>query len=205
MIILTIVIGVLPFFFVQLSYQLVLAVFAITLFGVLVVWKKPLSKKLLYINNLLLIFASLCITHILIFVFALSTDSLIGVLAGVAIMDFISFTRAGRITLNAKLVGNMNLLARFSIVLPVPKKPGLQPIIGVGDLTYYSLITMFFLKTDGITAGLISALIIFVGQCVNIIFIAIMKKRQWAKGFPATMFPGLFILIAIFFNICSVR
>jgi len=198
---LTIIIGILPFLFFRLPFQLVLVILVITIFGVFTVWKKPLSKKLLYINNLLLLCAPLCLTYIITFIFIHTTDSFIGMIVGVAIMDVFSFTRSGRNTLNAKLFSNTNSLARLSVCLPVPKKPGLQPVIGVGDLTYYSLITMFSLKVDGITGGLIAVLILFIGQLVNIIFIAIMKKKQCTKGFPATLFPGLFIIIAIIFNI----
>lgn len=198
---LSIVIGFLPFLFFKLPIHLLIGILLITICGVYIVWKRPLSKKLLYFNNLLLLCAPLCITYLIVFYFTQSTDSFIGMIAGVAIMDVFSFTRFGRSTINAKLTNNTNSLARLSICLPVPKKPGLQPIIGVGDLTYYSLITMFSLRSGGITSGLIAVLIIFIGQIVNIIFIAIMKKRQWKKGFPATLFPGLFTIIAISLNI----
>lgn len=198
---LSIVIGLLPFLFTKLPIQLVIGILVITVCGVLMVWKRPLSKKLLYFNNFLLLCAPLCITYIISSLFAHSMDNFIGIIAGVAIMDVFSFTRFGRKTPNAKLSNNTNSLARLSVCLPVPKKPGLQPVIGVGDLTYYSFITTFSLRMGGITAGIIAVFIIFIGQIVNIIFIEIMKKRQWKKGFPATLFPGLFTILAMSLNI----
>jgi hypothetical protein len=198
---LTIIIGILALLFFRIPTQFVLVILSITIFGEFIVWKKPLSKKLLYINDLLLLCAPLCISFIITFIFIHTTDSFVGIVAGVAIIDVFSFTRSGRNTLNAKLSSNINTLARLSVCLPVPKKPGLQPVIGVGDLNYYSLITMFSLKTGGLTAGLIAVFIIITGQIVNIIFIAIMKKKLWMKGFPATLFPGLFIILAVILNI----
>jgi len=198
---LTIIIGFLTFLFFQFHFQLVIILFAITIIGVLFVWKRPLSKKLLSINNILLLCAPLCITYIITSTFIQSTESFLGVIIGVAAADVFSFTRSGRNTLNAKVISNTNSLARLSICLPVPKKPGLQPILGVGDLTYYSLIAMFSLKTGGTKAGLIAVLILFAGQILNIVFIAIMKKRQWTKGFPATLFPGMFMIIALLMNL----
>lgn len=198
---LTMVIGILPFLFIRLSFQFVLVLLVITLIGVLVVWKKPLSKKLLYINNILLLCAPLCISYVLSISFIHDMDTFIGMVAAVVIMDVFSFMKLGKNTLNAKLSGNINSLARLSICLPVPKKSGLQPIIGVGDLNYYSFIVIFSLKTGGPSTGLSAFFILLMGQIVNLICIAIMKKRQWKKGFPATLFPGIFIVIAMISHI----
>lgn len=198
---LTIIIGILSFLFFWLPFQLVLVLLAITIISLIAAWKMPLSKKLLYINNLLLLVAPLCFTYFITYIFIHEVSSFIGMIAGVAIMDVFSFTRSGRNTLNAKLSSNVNSLARLSVCLPVSKKPGLQPVIGAGDLTYYSFITMFSLKTGGTAAGLIAITIILIGQLVNIILIAIMKKKHYTKGFPATLFPGLFIIVAIILHI----
>jgi hypothetical protein len=179
---------------------MIIPVLFVTL-GLIIVWKKALSKKLLYFNNLLLLLFPACLAYFAVSYVIHSTDIIIGLVAGVAVMDVYSFTKRGKNTLNAKACGNMNTLARLSVCLPVPKKPGLQPIIGVGDLTYYSLIMMYFVKSDGMKAGAITFLIILLGQLINILSIIYVKKKQLFNGFPATLFPGLFIFIAVVLNI----
>lgn len=186
--------------------KLMLSLFAVILIALLYIWRKKLTRNNLYLNNILnLLFANIG-AYIIINYLAISIDSLIGFLAGVAVIDVLSFTRHGKRTLNAKLMSSINSIARLSICLPVAGKAGLQPIIGVGDLLYYSVITMYFVQIDGKEIGLRSALLLLTGQILNIIGIIVLKKRlkEQFKGFPATIFPGILILIAIATHIIGV-
>ena len=174
----------------------------IVIAGFYFVWIKKLSKVNLYFNNILNLLAANIIAYFLINYFIKSQDTITGLIIGIAVMDVFSFTKRGKNTLNAKLSGNINTMARLSICLPVPGNPGLQQIIGVGDLLYYSIITMYYIKLAGTSAGLQAAMIILIGQLVNTIAILVLKRiqKEKYKGFPATLFPGMFIIIANVFR-----
>ncbi|RDU23222.1 hypothetical protein [Anaerosacchariphilus polymeriproducens] len=168
------------------------------LVGIVVLWTKPISRKLLYLHNILNSLASVSFAYLLVTVFIKSVDSFITVVIIIVVMDLFSFTKAGKKTPNAKLINNNNTLARLSICLPVPGKPGLQPIIGVGDLYFYSAMSVFSLHIFGVNVfGNIFCLIL-VGQLINILLISIIKNKIWYKGFPATLFPGIFYLIIMY-------
>lgn len=201
MLLITAIIGLLPFLYYKLPSVIMLIFVIFVVAGLIIVWKSKLSKKLLYFNNLLLFIFPACLAYFANCYIIHSMDTIIGVVVGVAVMDVVSFTKRGRNTLNAKASANMNTLARLSVCLPVPKKPGLQPIIGVGDLTYYSVIMIYFINSDGVQAGLIAFSVIFLGQLVNILAIMYVKKKQLFDGFPATLFPGLFIFIGAILHI----
>jgi hypothetical protein len=163
-------------------------------------WTKKLSKKTLYFLDILNLLETNLIGYLIIFFVSTSADTMIGILCGVIIADVFSFTKSGKNTPNAKVIGNVNTLARLSICLPVPKKQGLSPIIGVGDLIYYSMIITHSIKYQGISVGYISFLLILAGQLVNILFISIIIRKNWYKGFPATLFPGVFFIAAALIN-----
>lgn len=185
-----------------ISYKIpvlpMLILLALVIAGICFVWVSKLSKKNLYLNNILLLLAANILAYILINYVIKYTDTVNGIIIGVAVTDVFSFSKRGKHTLNAKLSGNINTLARLSVCLPLPKIPGLQPIIGVGDLLYYSIITIYYTEKGGILTGLYAGLIIFIGQLANIIAILILKKiqKERFKGYPATLFPGMFALIA---------
>ncbi len=172
----------------------------ISLTGMILIWRRTLTRRLLLFNNLLLLLFPLCLSHLLLSHFITSVDAVMQVVSAIAVMDVISFTRAGRHTLNAKLVANRSALSRLSICLPVPKRPGLQPIIGVGDMFYYSFITTYFVGSASDMDALTAIFLLCAGQLTNIICILHMRKRAGYKGFPATIFPGVFILIASAFH-----
>lgn len=170
----------------------------IVMAGICFVWSRKLSKKNLYVNNVLILLVANMLAYFFTDYLIISKDRLFGFVIGVAVVDVFSFTKRGKHTLNAKLAGNVSTLARLSICLPIPGKPGLQQIIGVGDLVYYSTITMFFLKAPEASNGLIVAILILVGQFVNIISTMVLKKlqKEQYRGFPATLFPGVIVFIA---------
>jgi hypothetical protein len=126
--------------------------------------------------------------------FIVSKDLMIGIICGAVIMDVLSFTKYGKNTLNAKLSQQTYTLARLSICLPVVKKQGLQPIIGVGDLVFYSLLMTFAIKATLGSDWLGITLLILAGQGLNILLISMFIHKSWYKGFPATLFPGVFFI-----------
>lgn len=194
----TFVCCIISFLCYNLKSEIIIALFLAILICVIDLWKKQLSKKTLYLLDVLNLLGAVLIGYFITFFLADSTGSMIGFVCGVAIMDVFSFAKAGKNTLNAKLINQTYTLARLSICLPVPEKQGLRPIIGVGDLTYYSAIMMFSFKLKGLSNGWAFFLLILAGQLINILFISIFKRKPWYKGFPATLFPGVLFLIAVY-------
>jgi hypothetical protein len=184
----------------MLSYNIVIPAFCIILIFIILLWTKKLSKKTLYFLDILNLLEANLVGYLIIYIVISSSDTMIGILCGVIVADVFSFTKSGKNTLNAKLVGNINTLAKLSICLPVPKKQGLSPIVGVGDLIFYSMIIMHSIKYQGISVGYISFLLILAGQTANILFISIIIRKNWYKGFPATLFPGVFFIAAALIN-----
>ena len=128
-----------------------------------------------------------------------TAGSLLSFLAGFAIMDLVSFTRLGRWTLNAYLMGRAPILRRLSVSLPLPGLPDPYPVLGVGDVFCYSLLVA---GGRGVFGGFwpwpaVGAIV--VGQALNIGYFLLFARRPWFRGFPATFMPViLFVLAAIF-------
>lgn len=188
---------ILAFLINKMSLSVIFILFLVNLAGVIVLWLKPLSKKLLYLLNVLNCLASVSFAYLLVTAFIKSVESFFTVVIIIVVMDVFSFTKAGKKTPNAKLINKSNTLAHLSICLPVPGKPGLQPIIGIGDLYFYGIISVFSLHHFGISVFGNILLLIFAGQLINILLISIIKDKIWYKGFPATLFPGIFYLIIL--------
>lgn len=191
--------GILAFLMNKMSLPVILILFLVDLAGIIVLWLKPLSRKLLYILNVLNCLASVSFAYLLITAFIKSVDSFVAFIIILVVMDVFSFTKAGKKTPNAKLISNNNALPRLSICLPVPDKPGLQPIIGVGDLYFYGTISVFSIHHFGMSVFGYIVLLILAGQLINILLISYIKEKVWYKGFPATLFPGIFYLLILFF------
>jgi hypothetical protein len=184
----------------RLSYEIIIPAFFTIIVCIIVLWTKQLSKKALYLLDILNILGAIVVGGLIASIASGSTDLMTGIFCGIVIMDVFSFTKAGGKTPNTKLAGHTNTLARLSICLPIPKKRGVQPIIGIGDLLYYSLIMMYSLKSNGMPAGWAAFLLILAGQLTNILFISIIRHKHWYRGFPATLFPGMFFVAAAFLN-----
>lgn len=182
----------------KINLPFVFILFLIGLAVIIELWTKPISRKLLYLLNVLNCLVSASFAYLLITLFIKSVDSFFTVVIIIVVMDIFSFTKAGKKTPNARLINNNDTLARLSICLPVPGKIGFQPIIGVGDLYFYSAMTVFSLHnySDNFFGYILFFLVI--GQLINILLISIIKNRTWYKGFPATLFPGIFYLIIMY-------
>jgi hypothetical protein len=182
----------------KMILPVIFILFLVDLAGIIVLWTKQLSRKLLYLLNVLNIFASVSFSYLLFTMFIKSVDSFATVVIVIIVMDVFSFTKAGKKTPNSRLISNNNTLVRLSICLPVPGKLGLQPIIGVGDLYFYSAISVFSLHFFSANFFGHTLLLLLAGQLINILLIAIIKNKIWYKGFPATLFPGIFYLITMY-------
>lgn len=196
--VITCIICTISFIICRLPTLIMLISLIVIMAATFLLWLRKLTRKNLYLNDVLNLLAPNIIALFFVSNLIKSKSVIIGFMFGVAIMDVFSFTKRGKNTLNAILVGNINTMARLSICLPIPGKPGLQQIIGVGDLFYYSMITMYYIHFAGTLTGLKVAVIIFIGQLVNIVSIILLKRIQKNryKGFPATLFPSVFIIIA---------
>jgi hypothetical protein len=201
--VITFIVTALTFISYRIPQWLMLFSFILVIAGICFLWLRKLSKTNLYLNNLLNLLISNIIAYFLTSYLIISQDRIMGFIIGIVAMDVFSFTKRGKNTLNAKLTGNINTMARLSICLPIPGSPGLQQIIGVGDILYYSTITMYFIKSSGTLSGLYAVMIILIGQFINIIAILVLNKYQQEKykGFPATLFPGMFIFIVSVFRL----
>ncbi len=171
----------------------------------IVLWKRKLSKGLLYAHNLLNILGAITFGYLISNITVHSKDALFGLIVGYVAMDVFSFTRRGGFLPNSKLMNQSDMLARLSISLPLPKLKGLFPIIGIGDMAYYSMITMSTLKACGISELLTIMSILFIGQLLNIGCILIISSKKWYKGFPATLMPGVLFLISIITNFIKIN
>lgn len=142
----------------ELSRIFALTGFMVVLAATIPIWKMELSRKVVYLHNLLNVLCALLLARLL-EAYTLDTlNTLISAVIGVVAMDVFSFTQRGRFTLNAKLISSTSTLARLSICLPVPGKRGLIPIIGVGDLVFYSVLMMVALKSVGADSRLLVVL-----------------------------------------------
>ena len=194
----TVISCILAFLLNKMILPAVFILFVLNLAGIAVLWMKVLNRKLLYTLNVLNCLASVSFAYLLVTVFIKSVDGIFTVVIIIVVMDVFSFTKAGKHTPNARLINKNNTLARLSICLPVPGKPGLQPIIGVGDLYFYGAIFVFSLHHFEISWFGNIFLLILAGQLINILIISIIKDKTWYKGFPATLFPGIMYLIILY-------
>lgn len=181
----------------RITLPVIIIVFLMDITGIIVLWTRPLSKKLLYLLNVLNSIGAAALAYLIITLVIKSMDSFVAMISIIVVMDVFSFTKRGKKTPNARLMNNNNALARLCICLPVAGKPGLQPIIGVGDLYFYSAILLFSLHIFGVNVLGKIFLVLLAGQLANIILISIIKNKAWYKGFPATLFPGIFYLIVM--------
>jgi hypothetical protein len=193
----TAIICILVSLLMKLELPVTFILFLADIAGIVVLWSRPLSRRLLYVLNVLNSLAAASLAYLFVAVLIKSVDDIFAMIVAILVMDVFSFTRPGKHTPNARLVNNNNTLARLCICLPVAGKPGLQPIIGVGDLYFYSAMLSFSLHNFGVNIWGKIFLLILAGQLANIILISIIKNKTWYKGFPATLFPGIFYLIVL--------
>lgn len=174
--------------------------FFVDMIVIIVLWMRPLSRKLLYVLNVLNMLGAGSLAYLLMMLLGDSVESFVTMITIIVVMDVFSFTKKGKVTPNARLMNHNNALARLCICLPVPQKPGLQPIIGVGDLYFYSAIIIFSLRSFGISGLGWIILLVLAGQLANILLISVIRNKAWYKGFPATLFPGVFCLISLYIS-----
>ncbi|WP_438493602.1 hypothetical protein [Paenibacillus sp. IHBB 3054] len=179
----------------ELPHAIAIAGFTAAFAANIWIWKKSISRTVIYLHNGLNIVCALFLAYMLSAYVFVSESAIIGAALGVVVMDVFSFTKRGRFTLNAKLMGQNNTAVRLSICLPVSGKRGLIPVIGVGDLVFYSMLTMVALKSDSEFGLLFAVLPILAGQLLNIAIILAVKDKKGFKGFPATLMPGLLFIV----------
>ena len=178
-----------------LPVQLVFAVLAAALAANIGIWKRRISRTVIYLHNGLNMISAPALAYLLSSSIFAVESTVICAVVGIVAMDLISFTKKGRFTLNAKLMAQYTTAARLSICLPVPGKRGLTPVIGAGDLVFYAVLTMVSLRSAGEAGPLFAELIILGGQLLNIAVILAVKDRTGFKGFPATLMPGLLFVV----------
>ncbi|WP_150275480.1 hypothetical protein [Paenibacillus tepidiphilus] len=164
-------------------------------------WKQELSVKVLYRHNVLNVVCALALAVLIPALLKIDLSGYLSILSAVIVADMLSFLRIGRRTPNAKLMGNRQSLARLSICLPLPGRPGLTPIIGVGDLMFYALLTLAALQFPQALHPWIALPLVVLGQLLDIVLIVAAERRKGYKGFPATLMPGVLFIILIAANL----
>ena len=201
MLVLTAIICLLPLLYYQAPVSVMLITLLLALIIIIIIWRRSLSKRLLYFLDLLNIFVAGSLAFLVMLILRNTPNTIITLITFIVLYDVYSFTKRGKHTLNAKLISQASTLVRLSICLPVPGKPGLQPIIGIGDLYFYSVMALFALDTYGTMSYSKVVIILIAGQLGNILIISLIKNKSWYKGFPATLFPGMFYLILLLFRL----
>lgn len=205
MVFLTVLVTALSALLYKVPGELLIISFVIILCCSIFLWTRKLSRGLLYIHNILNLTGAIALGYIISVIFFPSRDSIIGLIAGVVAVDVFSFTKRGGFTLNSKLINQTDMLARLSISSPLPQQKGLFPIIGIGDMVFYSMLSMSAFEACGISVFLPVVSILLIGQLLNIICILIISNKKWYRGFPATLMPGVLFFIGIAANIIKIN
>lgn len=130
----------------------------------------------------------------------MDSDIFLGVLIAVPLGDILSFTKTkvGENSTNARILKNISVASKLFIYVK-KKKDHLIPLIGVGDICFYSLLMSFVYK---LSSKLIFKYDIFLimGCLLNCILIMLIHKKKWFKGFPATLGPAVLTFIFFLYN-----
>lgn len=113
----------------------------------------------------------------------MDSDIFLGVLIAVPLADILSFTKTkiGENSTNARILKNVSVASKLVIYVK-NKKDHLIPLIGVGDICFYSLLISFVYK-------LISKLtfkydiFLIMGCLFNCILIMLIHKKSGLKDF----------------------
>lgn len=126
-------------------------------------------------------------------------SSLLGIIIGVAISDVLSFTksRIGEKTTNSIVSRKTSLLEKLLIYVNIKEYSNLLPILGVGDIIFFSLLvsSLYQINPDYL---LQSVALLILGVIINYICIYFSCKRKGYKGFPGTLGPSITFMIFIF-------
>lgn len=160
---------------------------------VLIYVKKPFNK------NHLIISGFICLLTVLLFGILIgryiSITSAIAIGISVGIVDVLSFTKKGKNTTNAKVMGNKPLMYKLIVYGISFKDKSPVPTKGLGDFMYYAiLLSTLFQFTKSNTILFLGILFCFLGCAINWIIIHFIYKRPWYRGFPATIIPFIFLL-----------
>ncbi|MFL0195879.1 hypothetical protein ACJDU8_09930 [Clostridium sp. WILCCON 0269] len=127
----------------------------------------------------------------------MDSDIFLGVLIAVPLADMLSFTKTkvGENSTNARILKNFSLAPKLVIYVK-KKKDHLIPLIGVGDICFYSLLISFVHKLSSKLTFRYDIFLIM-GCLFNCILIMLIHRKKWFKGFPATSGPA--VLTFVFF------
>ncbi len=181
--------------FTYISFVIVLMALVSAVIISVIVWRHPLSDKLLYLQSFLNMIGGSAL-GVLVAFWLSDQVRLVSFLIPMAVIDLVSFTRFGKWTFNRKLMENNTVVKRLSVCLPVPGFSGLYPMTGIGDVFCFSLIVGATVKIWGIEAVWIAVVAILAGQVLNVIVMLTIKGRSWYRGIPATTLPVLFFVAA---------
>lgn len=126
----------------------------------------------------------------------LVVKEVVGIGVTICLMDYLSFTRFGKRTPNARAMSNINFMSKL-IVYGKGSKDVLYPTCGIGDYIYYSIWISGLGSSTIKFICLSSALAI--GTFINDFIVYKIHNRENYKGLPATVVPFLCVMICYYF------
>lgn len=125
----------------------------------------------------------------------LEVKDVIAIGVAISLIDVLSFTKAGKRTMNAKAMSNVNFMSKL-IVYGIGKEDALYPTCGIGDYFYFALWLAGLGKS--IKLLLLLGVGLFVGNFINKVIVLKLSKRTNYRGIPATIIPFICILSIYF-------
>ncbi|RLC66942.1 MAG: hypothetical protein DRI52_11390 [Chloroflexi bacterium] len=159
-------------------------------------WRQGLRNSILHVHSVLNMLGGAAL-GVLAAHWLADQARVIEFLAGFAVMDFISFTRFGKWTLNRKLMQSGPLLRRLSVSLPLPGFSEPYPIIGIGDIFCFALIVGATLQIWGPSFLWMAVGAVGLGQALNVACLALFRHKPWYRSLPTTSFPVLIFILTV--------
>lgn len=122
----------------------------------------------------------------------LKIEEVIAIGVAISVMDFISFTKYGKKTVNAKAMSNVKFMSKM-IVYGKGTKDKLYATCGIGDYLYFSIWLNGLSKN--ITMLIFLGIALFLGNLINKIIILKIYNKENYKGIPATIIPFISTMI----------
>lgn len=107
----------------------------------------------------------------------------------ISITDVISFTKAGKYTLNGRTMSNATIMYKL-LVYGKGSGDALYSTCGIGDYFHYAFwIAGLISLTDKVLCFIIGSMLIIIGTFVNSFIVRKIYTKDTYKGIPATAIP----------------
>ncbi|SFB30276.1 hypothetical protein [Clostridium frigidicarnis] len=154
--------------------------------------KKPYKKDALILNSWIELITVVSLGILI--GQAIKLSNIVGIIIGISVYDVVSFTKKGKKTLNAKVMNNKNLMAKFIVYGVSLKDRSPVPTKGVGDFFFYTIIASGVYKFLDPVIAINSLIMIFIGCLINYLIVCHIYNEPGYKGLPATPIPFALVL-----------